>query len=263
PAPDLRGARSAPRADDGVGRRAPAGGREAGAGPGGHGHGRGAPLDRAPGRGDRPDPGGPAPDRARPAPPGGHALRPVRPDRLPLERLPGPRRFRTTASISVGAQIPIFTGGRIYADELVARADLRESRARLEQLRDFAAEDAFDTIERVNAARATFEATGSTVQEAERAYAIAELRYREGVASLLELTDTRLLLEEALANRAVAARDLQVALTRLALLPALPLEGLPGTVVDFTTGPAGAVTGAAGAVIDAAGTTSGIAPGRA
>ena len=182
---------------------------------------------------------------------------------FPSNVFPGLDDFRTTASISVGAQIPIFTGGRIYADELVARADLRESRARLEQLRDFAAEDAFDTIERVNAARATFEATGSTVQEAERAYAIAELRYREGVASLLELTDTRLLLEEALANRAVAARDLQVALTRLALLPALPLEGLPGTVVDFTTGPAGAVTGAAGAVIDAAGTTSGIAPGRA
>src|SRR5262249_21651967 len=39
----------------------------------------------------------------------------------------------------------------------------------------------------------------------------------------LELSDSRLLLQQAEANRAQAARDLQVARVKLALLPDLPL----------------------------------------
>ena len=142
---------------------------------------------------------------------------------FPQELVPGLRDFRTTAWLTIGAEIPIFTGGRIRGDEAVARADLQEATARYDELLDLAAEDARAAIDLLEAARAAFDATGGTIEEAERAYAIAELRYREGVASLLELTDTRLLLEEALANRALAARDLQVAQARLLLLPDLPL----------------------------------------
>lgn len=134
--------------------------------------------------------------------------------------------FRTNAWLGISAEVPIFTGGRLRADEVIARADLREATARLGELTELAAEDAAATLERLAAARAAFEATTGTVQEAERAYEIAELRYREGAASLLELTDTRLMLEEALANRAIAARDLQVAQIRLVLLPDLPLEAV-------------------------------------
>ncbi|HEX7119084.1 MAG TPA: TolC family protein [Longimicrobiales bacterium] len=161
---------------------------------------------------------------------------------FPIDAVPRPGDFRTTASLTIGAELPLFTGGRLRGDELVALADVREATARFEELRDLAAEDARVAIDRLNAARAAFDATGGTIQEAERAYAIAELRYREGVASLLELNDTRLLLEEALANRAVAARDLQVAQTRLILLPDLPLD-LPVTIE--AAGTAG-LTGAAG-----------------
>ncbi len=48
------------------------------------------------------------------------------------------------------------------------------------------------------------------------------MRYREGVSTQVELADSRILLEQARANRAVAARDLQVAQVRAALLPWLP-----------------------------------------
>jgi outer membrane protein TolC len=51
------------------------------------------------------------------------------------------------------------------------------------------------------------------------------VRYRNGVSTQLELTDARLLLQQAEANRAIAARDLQVARARVALLPDLPLGG--------------------------------------
>src|SRR5690606_3025074 len=92
-----------------------------------------------------------------------------------------------------------------------------------------------------------------------RAYEIAELRYREGVASLLELTDTRLLLEEALANRAVAARDLQVAQARLALLPALPLGVETGLGAGGVTG--GTEVPGAGLVTPAGGVGGSRRPG--
>jgi outer membrane protein TolC len=69
------------------------------------------------------------------------------------------------------------------------------------------------------------EATGGTIQQAARAYDIATLRYSRRPSTQLELSDSRLALQIAQANRAQAARDLQVARVRVALLPALPISG--------------------------------------
>jgi outer membrane protein TolC len=76
------------------------------------------------------------------------------------------------------------------------------------------------------------------VQQANRAYEIAEVRYQAGVSTQLELSDSRLLLQQAEANRAQAARDLQVARARVALLPDLPIGaagGQGGGQPQFTT----------------------------
>ena len=67
-------------------------------------------------------------------------------------------------------------------------------------------------------------ASAGTVEQAQRAYQIAEIRYREGLSTQVELTDSRILLQQAQANRAQAARDLQIAQARVALLPDLPLN---------------------------------------
>jgi len=76
------------------------------------------------------------------------------------------------------------------------------------------------------------------VQQESRAYEIADVRYRAGVSTQLELSDSRLLLQRAVANRALAARDLQVARARVALLPELPLGagGTAGGAARPTTG---------------------------
>ena len=60
--------------------------------------------------------------------------------------------------------------------------------------------------------------------QATRAYQIAELRYREGISTQIELTDQRIAQQQALANRAQAARNLQVARVRLGLIADLPLS---------------------------------------
>jgi outer membrane protein TolC len=132
--------------------------------------------------------------------------------------------FRTNWTVGAAAQVPLFTGGRLKADELAARADLTETQARLQLTRELATlDDASARLELANA-RAAWEATAGTVQQAVRAYEIAELRYREGLSTQLELSDARLLLQQAQTARAVAARDVQIARVRLALLPDLPLS---------------------------------------
>jgi outer membrane protein TolC len=166
--------------------------------------------------------------------------------------VPGLGDFRTNWTIGAAAQVPLFTGGRLAADEIAARADLAETRARLQLARELATlDDASARLELANA-RAAWEATAGTVQQAQRAYEIADLRYREGLSTQLELSDARLLLQQAQANRAQAARDVQIARVRLALLPELPL----------TAPSAGAVQQAQGAAQQqqaqpAAGTTQG------
>jgi outer membrane protein TolC len=142
--------------------------------------------------------------------------------------------FRTNWTVGASMTLPLLTGGRQAADEAVARADLEQSRVQLRQTQELAALDTRSAIAELLAARAAWEATAGTVEQANRAYQIADVRYRSGVSTQLELADSRLLLEQAEANRAQAARDLQVARAHVALLPDLPL----GTTTAPRTTPA-------------------------
>lgn len=142
--------------------------------------------------------------------------------------LPEWDQFRTNWTVGAQLNVPLFTGGRIRGEELVAEADLLEARARLRQAQDAARLDARTALERLDAARAQHQASAGVVEQAARAYSIAEVRYREGLSTQLELADSRILLQQAQANRAVAARDLQIAQARVALLPYLPFGAAGG-----------------------------------
>jgi outer membrane protein TolC len=142
----------------------------------------------------------------------------------PQSGLPSANDFRANWTVTLATQFPIFTGGRIKGDELVAQANLAESRARLQQVTEFASLDAQVAINALNQAAAAWEASRGTAEQASRAYTIAEVRYKEGISTQLELNDSRLLVEQATANTALAARNLQVARIKLALLPNLPLQ---------------------------------------
>jgi outer membrane protein len=144
--------------------------------------------------------------------------------RVAYAGLPSFGDFRTNWTIGAAAQVPIFTGGRIKADEIAARASLTETQARLQLARELATLDEASARLQLANARAAWDATAGTIQQAVRAYEIAELRYREGLSTQLELSDARLLLQQAQANRAQAARDVQIARVRLAVLPELPLD---------------------------------------
>ena len=169
----------------------------------------------------------------------------------PSSGLPGWSEFRTNWTISASLQVPVFTGGRIRGEEMIARADVAQSEAQFALTRELAALDTRDAVERLEAAHAGWVASAGTVEQATRAYSIAQVRFEEGISTQLELNDSRLLLQQASANRAIAARDLQIARLRVTLLPYLPI------------GSAGAVAGAGMAGTGAAGGTAGSFGGAA
>lgn len=137
--------------------------------------------------------------------------------------IPGFDDFRTNATVGVQVSVPLFTGFRAQGDALVAVADLTASQAQRNQAKALAGLDTETAIQELTSAEAAWQASAGTVQQAQRAYEIADLRYREGLSTQLELSDSRFSLQVAQANRAQAARDLQIARARVALLKNLPI----------------------------------------
>ncbi|HWA56266.1 MAG TPA: TolC family protein, partial [Gemmatimonadales bacterium] len=141
----------------------------------------------------------------------------------PSDVLPSWSDFVSDWTVGLTVKVPLFTGGRIGGNVQSASATAEDARIRLQQTKERAAVDTRSALERLRAATAAWAASQGTVAQAERAYAIAEIRFREGISTQTELADSRILLEQARANRATAGRDLQIARVRVALLPELPL----------------------------------------
>lgn len=142
----------------------------------------------------------------------------------PDSGLPGWNDMRSNWTLGLQLQLPIMTGGVQRGAELKARADVMDARARLEQVRELSALDAQNAVQHLESARAGWLASEGTVEQATRAYRIAEIRFREGLSTQVELSDARLMLQQAEMNRAVAARDVELAKTVMRLLPDLPIK---------------------------------------
>jgi outer membrane protein len=172
--------------------------------------------------------------------------------------------FREDWTVSLNLSIPIFTGGRIVGDQLVARGNLSEAQARLKQTREAAELDVRTSQLDLADAQAILKSNESTVEQAKRGYEIAQIRFREGISSQIELQNARLLFEQAEVNRAQALRNVQVARARLALIRDLPLTTAGS---QATAQVSGSSTGAAASGMPAQtsqpGTTpTSVAPGQ-
>lgn len=136
-------------------------------------------------------------------------------------------------TVGIGLSYPFFTGGRVRGEILAAEAGVVEAQQRLKLAEEGAALDARASSAKLVEAEAAWQASVGTAEQAQRAYEIAEVRFREGISTQLELSETRVQLQQALANRARAARDLQVARKRLELLRDLPLSSGSTTSTGF------------------------------
>jgi outer membrane protein len=131
-------------------------------------------------------------------------------------------RFLTDWSVNVRLDVPIFSGGRLQANVLSAEAGREQSAMLMKQAQQQAQRDMQDVALQIASAQSVWDAVKGTVDQATRAYAIAELRYRNGLSTLTEVGEARLQLGQAQANRAQAARDFQLARVRIALIRDLP-----------------------------------------
>ena len=157
---------------------------------------------------------------------------------FPTSTFPQLSDFRENWTVGVS----LLNGGRTTGDQQVAEANLIEARDRLRQAREGAALDSRIALNQLAQAEATWRASQGTAEQAQRAYSIDQIRYREGISTQTDLTQSQLLVEQAMVNRAVAARDLAVARMRIALLKDLPLTS------GGSTSGAAPVTSAGGAV---------------
>lgn len=126
-------------------------------------------------------------------------------------------------TVTLGLSFPVLTGGRLRGERLVAEANLSEAQERLLQAREGASLDALLALTAYEQAQAAYLASVGTDAQAAQAYRIAEVRFQEGISTQLELTEVRVQLEQARLQRVNAARDLEIARLRLALLKDLPL----------------------------------------
>lgn len=131
-------------------------------------------------------------------------------------------KFLTDWNVVVQMSVPLYTGGRTRADVQSASAARDEAEERARQAREQATREQQDVRLQLEAAQASWDASRGTAEQAQRAYGIAEVRFQNGISTLTELSDSRLQLQQAEGNRAQAARDLQVARLRAALLRDLP-----------------------------------------
>jgi outer membrane protein len=137
-------------------------------------------------------------------------------------------------TVSLGVSMPLFTGGRQRGQQVVAQANLSEARERYQQVREAGALDTRIAFTQLEQAEATLAASAGTGEQAARGYAIAEVRFSEGLGTQLELLQARVDLQTARANRVLAARDVALARLRIALLQDLPL-GIAGSAPATTS----------------------------
>jgi outer membrane protein TolC len=143
---------------------------------------------------------------------------------FPNNFTPNLSQFSENWTVGGSVGLALFSGGRISGQVEVARANVDDARARLQQTRELAALDTRVALNQLQIAEASFAASRGTSQLAQRAYTIDQLRYREGISTQTDLTQSRLQFEQAEANRALSARDLAVARARVQLIRDLPIN---------------------------------------
>lgn len=143
---------------------------------------------------------------------------------FPSNPLPTLSQYSENWTVGGSISWSLFSGGRVQGQVDVAQANLDEAKARLQQSRELAQLDTRVALNQLESAEAAFTASRGTAAQAQRAYSIDQLRYKEGISTQTDLTQSRLLLEQAVANQAQSARDLAVARARVALLRDLPIN---------------------------------------
>jgi outer membrane protein len=134
---------------------------------------------------------------------------------FPSGFFPGEGGWREDWNAGFQIAIPVFNGFRTRAEISVARSDVRQAELETERLLEGLRLEAEAALADADAALSQVSARRGTVEEARRAVGLAELRFSSGSGTALELSNTRLLLQQARVNEAEALLRYVTALARL------------------------------------------------
>jgi outer membrane protein len=158
--------------------------------------------------------------------------------------------WRTDWTAGVNVQVPIFSGGQRAAQLQRARVQAEQARLQLSQLREGVQLQYTQAAAERERARTAIAARQTTVGAAQRVYDLTVLRYQQGLATQLEVSQSRLELLQARTNLAQAVSDFLIAdanvtrsiggtgslrgTTGTGLQPAGPLDTTPSIPVPAT-----------------------------
>lgn len=138
--------------------------------------------------------------------------------------------WRTDFTASVGMRVPLFNGFRTRAEVQEAQVNLLSERLRLTQLRENVELQYEQALGEKQRAAADIAARRRTVEQAQRVYDLTVLRYEQGLATQLEVTDARLSALQASTNLAQALSAFYLADAGVARALGTPLT-VPPTII--------------------------------
>lgn len=134
---------------------------------------------------------------------------------FPLQVSPFDARFRQNWNAEVRLSVPIFLGFRTVGAVERAQAVLEQTRAQRDQVIEQVALDVEQAKAELERSQSLVAARRVTVRQAQRAQHLATVRYANGMSTQLEVTDARLLAQQAETNEVRATRDYLFALAQL------------------------------------------------
>jgi outer membrane protein len=134
---------------------------------------------------------------------------------FPQQVAPIDTEWRRDWSVTFQASIPVFDGFRTRGQVEQAQAELRITQLQRAQAFEGVEMELQAALGEFDAARAQIEARRATVVQAQRTLELAELRFGSGLATQLDISSARLLLQQARVNEAQALYNYVNALARL------------------------------------------------
>ena len=134
---------------------------------------------------------------------------------FPSGTFPSGGDFRRDWTASLSLSMPLFDGFRTRGRVEQARAELDRAELQLAQTRESVGIEVEQARAEMLRARALVSARRQTVTQAVRAHHLASVRYANGIAAALEVSDARLAMQQSRVNEAQATRDYLLAIAGL------------------------------------------------
>ena len=120
-----------------------------------------------------------------------------------------------TVSLSAVLGIPLYDGGTTRAKIKEAQSDLRSQEVTRGQLRENVAVEVRQALANINDAQTRAASAGLGAQQATEAYRLANVRYQNGIGTILDVVNAQAQLAQARSNLLNAQYDYQTSLAQL------------------------------------------------